>query len=353
MNPQFCYYCMSPVYLGGSCPVCGLTNGTYEAQPHHLPPGTLLADQYLIGRVLGEGGFGITYLALDTRLDLKVAIKEYFPTDQATRHTSFTLNVSCYSGPSTNIYEVGKQRFLKEARTMAKMDKQPEVVGIRNFFEENQTAYIVMEYVDGTNFKDLVTQFGGRIPPSDLFPMIEPLFGALAGVHASGLVHRDISPDNLMLERGRIRLLDFGCAREASDISGTVTMTLKHGYSPVEQYTAHDQGPWTDIYALASTIYFCLTGSAPLRSTDRMLGDDLISFRQHGVVLLKHQEEALLKALSVKPRDRFQTMEEFYAVLYGKAEKPKESNLLLIALLILGAAAAVILIAVFWKTFFP
>ena len=176
--------------------------------------------------------------------------------------------------------------------------------------------------------------------------MIEPLFGALSAVHSEGLVHRDISPDNLMLERGRIRLLDFGCAREAADISGTMTMTLKHGYSPVEQYTAHDQGPWTDIYALASTIYFCLTGSPPIRSTDRMLGDDLIAFRQHGVSLPRHQEEALLRALSVKPRDRFPTMDEFYASLYGKAEKPKESNLLLIAIGILGAAAVIALAAV-------
>lgn len=322
MNQHFCFYCMSPVNEDGTCPVCGLTAGAYQPAPHHIPPGTILMNRYLIGRVLGEGGFGITYIACDLRLDLKVAIKEYFPTDKATRHASSSLDVTCFTGAAGSDYESAKRKFLSEARVMAKMDKQPEVVGVRDFFEVNNTAYIVMEFVDGTTFRELVKQEGGKIPAKKLLSTIEPLFDALSAVHAAGLVHRDISPDNLMLEHGKVRLLDFGCARESSHGTNTLTIALKHGYAPIEQYTNHGQGPWTDIYALAATIYFCLTGKAPVRSTDRLLGDELILPSKLGVDLTRQQEKALLRALSIQPRRRFQTMEEFHAALYAPEEDP-------------------------------
>lgn len=274
-------------------------------------------NRYLFGRVLGEGGFGITYIACDLRLDLKVAIKEYFPTDKATRHAASSLDVTSYTSAVAGNYESSKRKFLAEARTMAKMEKQPEVVGVRDFFETNNTAYIVMEFVDGTTFRDLVKQEGGKIPAQKLLTIIEPLFDALNAVHTSGLVHRDISPDNLMLERGKVRLLDFGCARESTHGTNTLTIALKHGYAPIEQYTNHGQGPWTDIYALAATIYFCITGKAPVRSTDRMLGDELILPSKLGVDLTRGQERALLRAMATQPRRRFQTMEEFHAALYA------------------------------------
>ena len=210
---EFCPYCMSRVAAGQSCPVCGLTQGAYTPAPHHLPLGTVLAGRYLVGRALGEGGFGITYIGCDLRLEMKVAIKEYFPVDRVSRYAETSLAVVSRVGTASQDYDQGLKRFLYEARTMARMEKQPQIVMVRDYFEANHTAYIVMEYVEGTNFMQLTAQRGGRIAASELLPLMEPLFSALSAVHAAGLIHRDISPDNLMLERGSVRLLDFGCAR--------------------------------------------------------------------------------------------------------------------------------------------
>ena len=169
MEKSFCPYCMSRVIPGESCPQCGLTAGNYVPSPHHLPPGTVLLGRYLVGRALGEGGFGITYIGYDLRLELKVAIKEYYPVDRATRNSAVSLSVTSFVGPSSQSFQRGKEKYLVEARAMAKMDKQQAIVSVRDFFEENNTAYIVMEYIDGTTFCDLVKQ-RGRIPPGELFP---------------------------------------------------------------------------------------------------------------------------------------------------------------------------------------
>ena len=315
MDRHYCPYCMTPVAGDQPCPSCGLTFGTYTPLPHHLPPGTVLMERYLVGRVLGEGGFGITYIGCDLRLELKVAIKEYFPTNWVSRHAEVSLAVNSYSG-STGSYEKGKNRFIYEARTMAKMDKQPEIVSVRDFFEANGTAYIVMEYVDGTTFKELVAQRGGRIPAGELLHMIEPLFSALEAMHEAGLIHRDISPDNLMLERGTVRLLDFGCARESTQGDETMTITLKHGFAPIEQYQHKGQGPWTDVYGLSATIYYCLTGRTPPQALDRLLDDELILPRSLGVDLTEQQERALLRGMGIKQHQRFRSVREFHAALY-------------------------------------
>ncbi len=324
---SFCPYCMSPVEDGEICPVCGLTKGAYQPSPHHLPPGTILSGRYLIGRVLGEGGFGITYIGCDLRLEMKVAIKEYFPADHVTRNADTSLAVVRHTSGNGQSYEKGVKRFLVEARTLARMEKQPEIVTVRDYFEANDTAYIVMEYVDGTNFNELVKQRGSAIPPEELFPMIEPLFSALAIVHKTGLLHRDISPDNLMLEQGKIRLLDFGCAREATSGNETLTIAIKQGYGPIEQYQERGQGPWTDVYALSATIYFCLTGRKPPQALDRTLDDELIPPGSLGVAITPEQEAALMKGLAVNPKMRWQSVEELHAGLYGSPEgKPLPSK---------------------------
>lgn len=316
MSNKFCLYCMAPVEDGKPCHACGLTQGSYTPAPHHLPPGTLLKDRYLVGRVLGEGGFGITYIGCDLQLELKVAIKEYFPTDKASRLSQASLDVSSYTGAAGAHYAEGLKKFLREARTIARMDKQPVIVNVRDFFETNHTAYIVMEYVEGTTFRELVEQRGGRIPAGELLYLIEPLFFALKEMHANGLIHRDISPENLMLEKGEVRLLDFGCAREAADGEATMTIALKHGYAPVEQYQSKGQGPWTDVYALSATIYYCLTGRKPPQAMDRLVEEALIPPRKLGVELTAQQEAALLRGMAVPPKRRFQTMEEFHTALY-------------------------------------
>lgn len=310
---------MTPVAEEGSCPSCGLTAGAYVPAPHHLRPGTVLMDRYMVGRVLGEGGFGITYIGCDLRLELKVAIKEYYPVDKASRNATISPELTGYSvGPAREGFERGKKKFLNEARAMAKMDKQQVIVSVRDFFEANNTAYIVMEYIEGTTFTELVAQRGGRLAPQELFPMIEPLFRALSTLHKGGLIHRDISPDNLMLENGEVRLIDFGCARESEHGDETLTITLKHGYAPIEQYQQKGQGPWTDVYALCATIYFCLVGKKPPQSLDRIGGDsDLLLPSKLGVAISPQQEAAILRGLNLSPRGRFQTMDELHGALYA------------------------------------
>lgn len=323
MRKHFCPYCMTPVQEGEPCIECGLTAGTYSPSPHHLPPGTILVDRYLVGRVLGEGGFGITYIGCDLRLELKVAIKEYFPSDKVTRHAQASLQVSNYTGALAGNYEQGKEKYLQEARTMARMNKQAEIVSVRDFFQANNTAYIVMEYVEGTTFKELVLQKGGRIPAGEFLHMIEPLFGALGVMHETGLIHRDISPDNLMMENGCVRLLDFGCARESANGTETMTIALKHGYAPIEQYQNKGQGPWTDVYGLCATMYYCLTGKVPQQSLDRLCGDELILPRKLGVDLTENQERALLYGMGIRPRRRYQSIAELHAALYTGVPAPK------------------------------
>ena len=314
---EFCPYCMGSVRPGEPCPVCGLTQGSYTPAPHHLPPGTVLMDRYLIGRALGEGGFGITYIGRDLRLEMKVAIKEYFPSDRAARDAASSMDVHSCMGRNNSGYEQGLSRFLCEARTMARMEKQPQIVMVRDYFEANNTAYIVMEYVEGTNFIDLAARRGGRIPASELFPLIEPLFTALSAMHKAGLIHRDISPDNLMLEQGSVRLLDFGCARESSQgTDSTMAVALKQGYAPIEQYQCMGQGPWTDVYALSATIYFCLTGRVPPKSLDRLLSDELAEPRALGVDITLEQQRALLRGMEINPEKRCQTVDELYSGLY-------------------------------------
>ncbi|MCD8334897.1 MAG: serine/threonine protein kinase, partial [Clostridiales bacterium] len=301
---------------------CGLTQGTYTPSPHHLPPGTVLAKRYLVGRVLGEDGFGITYIGCDLRLEMKVAIKEYFPVDRVSRFSPNSISVLVRTEDNSRGYEHGLEKFLREARVMAKIEKQPQIVPVRDFFEANNTAYIVMEYVEGTNFQELVKQQGGRIPAKELLPLIEPLFSALKALHEAGLIHRDISPDNLMLEQGSVRLLDFGCAREATR-NETMTIALKRGYAPIEQYQQKGQGPWTDVYALSATIYYCLTGRVPPQSLDRILEDELVPPRDLGVDLTPGQQKALLKGMAIQPRRRYQSVEELHAGLYHPVEEPE------------------------------
>lgn len=347
---RFCPYCMNPVEEGQPCKICGLTEGSYTPQPHHLPPGTVLRDRYLIGRVLGEGGFGITYIGCDLQLEIRVAIKEYYPNSKVSRIAAYSLEVSRQAGTKPEEVERDLDRFLREARTMAKLVKQPNIVTVTNFFRDNGTAYIVMEYIDGTTFKELAQQRGGRIPAWELLQRIEPLFYALQTMHEAGLIHRDISPDNIMLEDGMVRLLDFGCTRELN--GKTMTVQVKLSYAPYEQYTGKNQGPWTDVYSLACTIYYCLTGKTPPQAYDRIYAQNaeerradfpgrespqaggpfdaafqadeedwieagrLIPPRALGVDLTASQEAALLRAMNIYPEDRWQSMMEFHAALY-------------------------------------
>ena len=316
---RFCPYCLSPVQPGTACPACWRDWEAYQPSSHHIPPGSLLHGRYRVGRVLGEGGFGITYLGRDTVLDQRVAIKEYFPTFLVSREVSVTLDVTCHTSGNQPTYEKGREQFLREAQTMAKLDEIPEIVRVKDHFPEHNTAYIVMEFLEGKTLKELTAQ-NGPIPAPDLLTRLGAVLRAMEAMHQAGIIHRDISPDNLMeLKNGTIKLMDFGCARDFQG-SQTETITLKHGFAPREQYTGRDQGPWTDVYALCATVYYCLTGKVPPRATLRDGGeqDPLIPPRQLGAELTQEQERALLRGLAPKAKDRWQSAAELYAALYGQ-----------------------------------
>ena len=315
---RYCPYCMNPILPGQPCSVCGRDPEEYHPEKRQLPPGTLLQERYLLGRSLGSGGFGITYLGLDIKLERRVAVKEYFPTVFLKREATVTLDVTCYTASGEAEYAKGREQFLGEARTMAALEEIPEIVRVLDYFPEHNTAYIVMEFLEGKTFKE-VTQEQGPCPAKDLLSMVEPVIRAMAAMHEKGVIHRDISPDNLMLlKNGTVKLMDFGCAR---DIGGDATMTtmLKEGFAPYEQYTGHGQGAWSDLYSLCATLYYCLTGRVPVSAIKRSdeENDTLVPPRQLGAELTEAQERALMKGLAVRAADRWQSMGELYGALYG------------------------------------
>lgn len=290
-----------------------------EKYPLALPKGTVLAGQYIIEYVLGQGGFGITYAAADHATNQKVAVKEFFPDTLAFRETA--TQVQSYTGERAENFEYGKECFLTEARTLAEFIGCEGVVRIISYFEENGTAYFVMEYIDGESFDDYIKQHGGKIGIEDAKRILIPIMDALAAVHAKGIVHRDVTPDNIYITRdGDVKLLDFGAARYSlGDKSRSLDVILKHGFAPKEQYTRHGkQGPFTDIYSLGATFYFALTGRRPPDAIDRIEQDDIIPPSTLGASLTEYQEEAIMQAMAVQPNDRFQSMAVFKQVLLNE-----------------------------------
>lgn len=318
MNPErVCFGCFQEKEPGSICPHCGFDENA--EQPYlALPLGTLLNGRYMLGKVLGVGGFGITYLGYDLTLEIKVAIKEYMPSSIATRNAD-RYNVT-RTGRVEEDYQYGMDRFLDEAKILAKLQNTPHVVSVQNYFKENNTAYFVMEYIDGMSLKAYLADQGGKIPYAQALTILQPIMEALIQVHALNLLHRDISPDNIYItSRGESRLLDFGAARFALGDGKSVSVILKHGYAPEEQYSSHgNQGPWTDVYAMGATLYRCITGMLPPDSVERIHGDTLKTPSELGVSLPKNVEQAILKALAVKTEDRFPNMDAFLRALTGR-----------------------------------
>lgn len=315
---NLCIKCMnekeSPDQL---CPYCGFDPFSYRPAPHHLPTYTVLHRRYLLGIVLGEGGFGITYIGMDMGLQIPVAIKEYYPNGTAFREKIGSYLV--YTGDADwEEFQKGRERFLEEARTLAKFQGLPGIVEVKDFFEENDTAYIVMEYLPGITLKKYLKK-RGRLSVEETLSMMLPLIDALKEVHKKGVIHRDISPDNIMLMKdGRRKLLDFGGAREMSPDGGrSLSILLKPGYAPEEQYRSRGkQGPWTDVYALCATIYRCITGEVPIEALERCQEDHLEKPHNLGVKISKGKEAALMHGMEVYAKDRFQSMEALEEALY-------------------------------------
>ena len=328
---NLCINCMREMKSQtGVCEHCGFDERKYDFPQHHMRPFTILAGKYLIGKAIGEGGFGITYIGIDLELEARVAIKEYYPQGAAARdNRTNDGTVRSYSENTRTFFEEGREKFINEARTIAKFRELPEIVGVIDFFRENQTAYIVMEYLDGQTLKQYLKANGGKIQVDELLRMMKPLISSLGKIHSQGLIHRDISPDNIMLMKdGNIKILDFGGARDFISQNGkSLSVMVKHGYAPEEQYRSHgDQGPWTDVYALCATMYRCITGKIPPEALDRLYKDELKPISSFGVNCPKYIEEVILKGLSVRKDGRYQSMEELYDALYKEQKEPEKKH---------------------------
>ena len=297
-----------------------------EENLYCLRKGTRLIGRYTVEGVLGQGGFGITYLGMDELHKKKVAIKEFFPQGIVTRNIEYEDTVTVTLVGEKENYDKGKERFLKEAQTMAMFSKDKGIVKALDFFEINNTAYIVMEYLEGVTLKQYLRE-NKRIDAEDLVELLVPLIEALDEIHSQGLIHRDISPDNIMvLPDGRIKLMDFGAARDYTEFGEkSLSIVLKPGYAPPEQYQTHGvQGPWTDIYALCATMYKCITGENPPDAIDRLVDDHLKKISAFGIPVLPQIEEAIIKGMSVAAKDRYQNVGDFCEDLYGGYEENSE-----------------------------
>ena len=324
MGNKICVNCFAPLADSSVCPKCGFDNAAYQPQPHHLPPGTVLRNRYTVGKVLGQGGFGITYAGFDTSLDRRVAIKEYFPEGTAIREAAQTSCVSCYASEAfQKRYDDGIVRCMNEAKSLARLDDIPGIVRVLDYFQENNTAYVIMEFVEGVTLASCLKQLPQKPGYREALELLAPVGAALGEVHSRGFVHRDVSPDNIMIDRkSRAKLLDFGAVKTVTE-GGTPTETpiVKRGFSPPEMYSVKGKiGPWSDVYAYCATLFYILTGTAPEEPIDRAEEDT--ADENLSRVASPAQTAALLKGLAIQPDQRYRTAEEMTAALTACQNDP-------------------------------
>ena len=351
-----CLGCME-VYesFDSICPHCGYLNGSPPDEMYHLHPGTVLANRYLLGKVLGFGGFGITYIGWDQVLMRKVAVKEYLPGECSTRIPG-DEKVTIFDGEKGKQFYKGIDTFLDEAKKLMQFQNLDGIVKVYDCFEENATAYIVMECLEGETMGKRLGK-NEKLTMEETLNMMMPIISALKEIHKTGLIHRDIAPDNIfLLDDGEVKLLDFGSARYiALAQSKSLSVIIKPGYAPPEQYQTHgNQGPWTDVYSLAATMYRMLTGVVPEDAMERLAEDTLLPPSKLGVKILKDQETALLNALNTVVNSRTQSMDELEQQLLslkaverqkdGKTGQTKSSKKTAIKLLAATSVCCVIVI---------
>ena len=319
-NQNYCEYCFQRL-AGQYCPIC---------IPKQNPVGTLavgevLAGRYIVGKILGKGGFGRTYLCLDTATNTRVAIKEYFPETLAHRDAGQKI-VRPKQDPA--LYKKGEKKFYKEASLLARLKDIPGVVKVESFFMENNTAYFVMEYLVGN---DLRNYFQKDPHPNEnliIYIGIEVL-KSLRSLHQKSVLHRDIAPDNIfMCENGIPKLIDFGASRVTiGTISNSLSVILKPGFAPFEQYqTKGKQGPWTDIYALGATMYYLLKKRMPPDAVSRF-NSDTIDFSG----ISPYLGRILAKMMAIRVEDRYKSADEVLPELMraqsGNTPQPNPQNL--------------------------
>ena len=298
------------------------TTGTpVNREIYQLVRGEVLQQRYEIEDVLGFGGFGITYSAYDKKLNLKVAVKEYYPASIVNRNPG-EKEVRVLSEKKKREYQRGIDRFLGEAQNTVQFSSCKNIVNVFNYFKENGTAYLVMEYLDGVTLKQYTANSGGKLSYEEVTNITLSIISALRQLHKKNIIHRDISPDNIFIcKDGTVKLIDFGAARftEDSEEEKTRSIILKPGFSPPEQYQSKGkQGPWTDIYALGATMYRTVTGCVPEESTDRSIKDELKDPCFYVKDIPKYLNNILMKCVAIQPELRFQNVDALENALNRK-----------------------------------
>ena len=317
---------------GDRCPHCGYVRGTPPKEPFDLPAETVLSGQYVIGTAASCGGFGILYKAYDTKNRRVVAIKEYYPAGIVSREPGKN-DVLVFDKKRTAEFENGIRGFLDEARNTSRFSEYENIVKVYDFFEANHTAYMVMEFMPGITVKEYLKMHGGRMPWEMARVIGASVAEILAVVHKGGILHRDVSPDNIMItDEGRdgveprVKLFDFGAARFSdTEREHDRQVILKIGYAPPEQYNQTSiQGPYTDVYALGATIYHCVSGILPAESQNRLEAlrrgeeDPVKPLRELVPEVPEYFNNAVIRAMAVEPQFRFQNMKDFRRALCGE-----------------------------------
>ncbi|MBP5194414.1 MAG: serine/threonine protein kinase [Lachnospiraceae bacterium] len=322
---RICLRCMMVSDDPDICPYCGREKKGQQTWSKALEPGTILNQKILIGNILGKGGYGITYIGYDMLLEYKVAVKEFFPDEMVDRaedgHTVLVLDAV-----NKDEYDKETKAYLREARILAEFSKFPGIVAVKDLFYQNNTGYLIMEYLESGNLRKYIDAHGGWLPVDEALSKMEPVISILGRLHKSGLIHRDISPDNIMLdEDGSIKLIDFGGSRKIGFANQQVFLG-KWGFAPLEQMLSKlsEQGPWTDIYGICATLYCMMTGDIPQSSFERNEKDELIDIADYTIQIDKKVAAAIMKGLSMRTQYRQQSIEELYHDLYGVY--PDEKN---------------------------
>lgn len=304
-------HCLNCLYeyngIGNTCPYCGYRRGLPPAANHQIWPGSVLHGRYEIGTVIGSGGFGITYHAWDLYHDMPVAIKEYYPQGTANRAFNSMAIRTCEVGKMSS-YSKGIESFLEEGRRLMRFNHVPSIVRVYDFFEENNTAYIIMELLRGENLSDYMLRTGNVASLDMANNIIFSVIESLDEIHKIGMIHRDISPDNIFIcSDMTVKLIDFGAARNQPAPNGPVSIVIKPNYAPPEQFNRNGrQGPWTDIYALGATVYRILTGCIPSESVSRVMEDDIKPVSSVNAFVSTELDRIIMKCMALKIEDRYQ-----------------------------------------------
>ncbi len=316
-----CYHCMQQISneKARTCPKCGKSLEPEPQKERFLKAGTVLGGKFIAGYPLGAGGFGNTYIGWDKVLCRKVAIKEFYPKQYSVRGRD-GVTVTVADERLRPRFQRGLQQFLTEARNVAALHEVRGVVEITNFFEENGTGYLVMEYLEGMDVREILKRSGNKKEYEWCRRVILTVLYTLREIHRRGVLHRDIAPDNIFVtDEGIIKLIDFGAAKQESALDNTSDIMLKEGYAPIEQYSREiKQGPYTDIYAVAALFYRMLTGQKPISARERLKQDSLIPPSAMGISIPEQAEFAIMICLNLNPKYRLQSAGEFMEALDGK-----------------------------------